>query len=114
LVEINHGVEVTGGSDPIIDGLPVHLVRRTRMIIFRSYKGHDGSADHLNVVSVGTRNDLLVRTDDSPNLRLVLGGRNFAFTRKQSNIVDALENNQAAHAGLSDHIVVEPGQRIRA
>src|SRR5581483_4990375 len=113
LVEIDHGVKMPGGANPIIDGSPVSLVGGGRMIVGRTSKRQDGSADHFDVISVRARHNLLVCRKNSPDQNIMLRARDVAFASQHANVIDSFEHNQIPDARLRNHIAVQPRQRIR-
>jgi hypothetical protein len=114
LVEVDHRIEVSGDSDPFVDRLPVRLIDGGGTIVIRSYKGHDGGTDDLDVVSVSPRDHLLVSRCDPPHLRFVFRAGSLARPGQQANVVDAFENDQTANAWLGDHIMIEARQGTRS
>jgi hypothetical protein len=49
LIEIHYCVEMAGSTNPFVDGLPVSLAGRTRVIEARSAKRQNGYADGMPV-----------------------------------------------------------------
>src|SRR5215469_15101999 len=64
IVEINNGIKMTGGTNPLVDGLPVRLALRPWMIESRARKGQYGAAGNLDSVAMGTKDNLLVPPND--------------------------------------------------
>src|SRR5580693_2034743 len=89
LVEVDEFIKVSGSSDPFINGLPISFARWSRAVVARPAKGHDGRADDLDVIRVGARDHLFVCPDNPPNQCLMLGRRNLAFPREQTDVVDS-------------------------
>ena len=67
LIEVDDLVEVAGRPNPLIDCLPVGLAARTRMIVVRPRVRKNRSPYHLDSMSMGSKNDLLVRLFDPAN-----------------------------------------------
>ena len=61
IVEINNGIKTAGGTNPLVDGLPVSLALRPWMIEGRARKGQYSAAGNLDSVAMGTNDNLLVR-----------------------------------------------------
>ncbi len=112
-VEINHGVEVARRANPFVHCLAIGFGRCAGVIELRADKRQKRSAEHLDAVRASASDDLFVRGDDAPHQRVVLGLRDFGGSRQHADVVDALQHNQVANAGLREHIVVKSGQRIR-
>src|ERR1700756_1607906 len=89
LVEVGYCIEVSGCTNPIVNRLPVCLVGEGGMIVIRSYKGRDGRADDLDVVTVSTRDHLLVSRNAPSHQRFVLSAGGIARTRQQADVVDS-------------------------
>ena len=63
LVKVNEGVEVAGSADPLVNGLPVRLSGRSRMVELRTDKRENGAAYYLDAVGMSARDNLLVSGD---------------------------------------------------
>lgn len=109
LVKIDHRIEVSGSSDPFIDGLPIGFTGRTGMIVVESDEGHYGRAQDLDVMGVSARDHLLIRADDSVDDRIVLRAGNLAISRQHTKIVNSFKNDEVADPWLGNHIMVEAG-----
>src|SRR6266849_7070032 len=114
LVEVDDFIKVSRSSDPFIYGLPISLAGWSRAVVARPGKGHDGRADDLDVIGVGARDHLFVRPDNPPNQCFMLSRRTLAFPREQTDVVDSFKNDQVAHPGLANYIILETGQCIRS
>src|ERR1051325_5479558 len=106
-VQINDGVEVSAGTNPVIHFLPIDFAIRS--VVLRSFIGENCRPIYTNVMSMCSVNDLLVSGNQIVRrccLFITFLGRN-----PSSEIVHSLQHNQPTHAILSEDITIEKGQR---
>src|SRR5215467_12120769 len=99
-VEVDQRVEVPGRSNPLVDRLPVRLAARSWVVVLRTGKGKQGSANHLDSVRVRAGHDLLVGSDHAAHQRIVFILGDLAIARERTQVVDSLKDNQVANARL--------------
>src|SRR5215472_9425768 len=84
------------------------------MVVLGAGVRKNGGAEDLDVARVGAGQDLLVGSENTMHQRFVLSRRNFRIAHQRTEIVDSLEDNKVANAGLGEHVVVKAGKSIRA
>jgi len=112
-IEINHRIKVARGANPLINNLAVGFAQRAGVVIARTNVRSDCSSVDAQAVRVGAFDDLLVGGDDLRDKVVMVGGRHFAVDRQPAQIVDALKENEPAHASLRQHIGIEARQNVR-
>src|SRR5215472_13906222 len=78
LIEVDHCIEVAWCADPAVHGLAVCLTRSSGVIKRRADERKNRCTDHLDAMSMRSRNNLLVGAEDSTNERLMLCRRHVA------------------------------------
>jgi hypothetical protein len=112
-VEVDHGVEPAARADPCVDRLALGFALRREVARIReSLEGHDRDAVHPDAVGVGAFDDSRVGANDVVGCCRGLALRTGAGSR--SNVVDALQDDEPSHAGLRQHITVEPREGARS
>src|SRR5215475_9420314 len=99
LVEVDDRIEVAGSADPFVDGLPVSLTGRARVIVISTPKRQEGCAEDLDVVHMSSRDDLLIGCDHPANQDLMVGSRGILIASEHADIVDPFKHDQVTNAG---------------
>jgi len=113
-VKVDDGVEVPSGANPLVDGLAVGFAGGAGVVVARPGVGCDGRSDDGDAVGMGAKHDLLIGGEDTPDEQSVFGGRGLVFAGETAEVVDALEDDQIADAGLGEHVAVEAGEDVGA
>jgi len=114
LVEVDEGIEVTRGANPLIHGLAIRFGCRPRMIELRSDEGENRGAYDLNAVSVGAGDELLVSGENAANVSVVFGRRDVVLASEHADIVDAFEKDEVADTCGSENIGVKTRESVGA
>ena len=64
-IEIDDGVEVAWGANPLIDGLAIGFVRGWRMVVVGIGVGQNRCSQDLDMLRVGAGDDLFIRRQDA-------------------------------------------------
>jgi len=112
-VEIDDRIEISGGTDPCVDRLPVCLAQRAGVVVLRTDIRRDGCTHDTNSMGMGAGDDLLICSQHTGNECIVLCRSHFAVSRQTAQIVDAFKDDEPAHAGRSEHIAIEARECVR-
>ncbi len=111
-VEIDDGVEVAGGANPVVDGLAVGFAQGAGVIVVGADVGGDRRAVDAQAVGVGAGDQLLIGGEDASDLGGVVGGRDFGEAGESAEIVDAFEDDDPLHGGGGEDIAIEAGEGV--
>ena len=111
-LEVDDRVKVTTGSNPLIYGLPISLIRWFGMVVLGSSIGQDRSAIDEDVLLVGSADDLLIRCNDVANQCFVLCCRDLCGSSESTEVVYALKKDQVSNTQPGDNIPIKTGHGI--
>ncbi len=100
LVEVDHLIEVTGSSNPLIDSLAICFFGLVRMVEGGTDEGQDGASCHLDCVRMSSRNDLTVGANNVLDNLAMFRCRMFAEPAEHSEIVHAFKDEEVARSRL--------------
>ena len=112
LVPVDDAVEMAGRADPGVDRLAVGLALGAGVVIGRPAVGQDGRADDLDAPVVGAVDHLAIAGDDLGDEGLVGFRRGGRIAGQHAQVVDAFQQHHVGHAGLGEHVALEPRQGV--
>src|SRR6185503_1417030 len=113
LVEVDNRIEVSGGSNPLIHGLPIGLNLRPGMVVLGSHERHDGGANYLDSMRMSTGDNLLIGITQAADFFGVFSSGDAVVSGQHSEIIHPFQHNYPLHSWLCEDIVVEACQRVR-
>ncbi len=113
-VEIDNGVEVAGGADPLINSYAVGFAERAGVVVIRAGVGSDGGSDDAEGVGVGAGDNLRVGGENALDEGGVPGRGDFGEAGEAADVVDAFKNDEPADAGGGEDIAIEAGEDVGA